>query len=593
MLTSHQLLPAWSSALSYWRLTGEIEPPAIDNTQSEMARIDVGTRLVTINGKLVDALKLGDCLEAILAHELGHIIRYPGTLANYARLRLLERQVIPLPRMGLAVLSGRFEQRTSAIRELQANAYSFVNLFTDLMINARLGSGPFQTQVVRVYQAYSKRVLREREQSHEPFMFVLMMYEEMWSLPPGALCANPLAPSAAIRAEAQVLAERLRRLKGNIYAEFLCFLGTIMRFGVPEHYWERFALDRMALSRVPNEPHAEPSIEDWAGALTPAERERTGVQQAISENWFDYDSPSTERFSPDPRVGRHERERLLSMATEDRITGLPGYGTDNADQIPIIMAAYYRREASRYFLPPARNLAWVDDLVPIHTDDWQIGDDIQEIDWISSLSLRGPHFGAILPLKRLRAPEFEASERPVVDSRLELYLDVGGAAPDPRATSSPMTLAAQILATTVTRSGGAVRQILYSNGPVLQWRWTRSEVELSSFLMHYVGGDSVFPFSTLEQSLHESGRLRPFRVVITTETVAGVDGLADSELEILRAAVQVSQTMYFFLYRPDREIADRLRSIGANVLEIPDVAEFPRFAAEVANAIQAHNEYAW
>ena len=593
MFTSDQLFAAWSSALSYWNMTGDIEPPAMDNRQSEMAQIDISTRIVSINSKIIDALDLNNCLEAVLAHELGHIMRYPGTTANYARLRLLERQVIPLPRMGLEPpKEGRIEEKTVTIRKLQANACSFVNLFTDLMINARLGSGPLRGQVVRVYQAYSERSTRKLGYSDEAFMFVLMMYEEMWSLSPGTLYTNEREDSKMLRAEAQVLAERLQRLRGNVYAEFLCFLGSIMRFGVPETYRIRFGLENAEAFRVPNEPIIEPSIEDWASALTPAERERSGVEHAIAENWFNHESPLPDRFGRRSEVdswAHNERERVRKMAIEDRITGLPGYGTENADLIPTIMAAYYRKEAARYFMPPPRNLVWVDDLVPTHVEDWQIGDEIQEIDWLSTLSLRGTLLGAIMPLKRSRAPEFEASERPVVGSYLELYVDVGGAAPDPRFTRSPMTLAAQILTTGVIRHGGAVRQILYSNAPVLQWRWTRSEVELSSFLMHYVGGDSVFPFSVLERSLQEPGRLKPFRIVIANSRVLGVDSKAERELEALRAAVRGSHAMFFFLYRPDLDEIRHLKSIGAEVLEIPDATEFPRFAGRVADAIQEHN----
>jgi hypothetical protein len=109
--------------------------------------------------------------------------------------------------------------------------------------------------------------------------------------------------------------------------------------------------------------------------------------------------------------------------------------------------------------------------------------------------------------------------------------------------------------------------------------------------MHYVGGDSVFPFSLLEQSLHESGNLKPFRVVIASSRVLAADDTSGRDLEILGAAVRSSRLMLFFLYRPDSDEVRRLKSTGAEVIEIPDAAEFSRFAVRVADAIQAHNEY--
>jgi hypothetical protein len=37
---------------------------------------------------------LCDCLTGILAHEVGHHVRYPGTLAVHARMRMIERSLL-------------------------------------------------------------------------------------------------------------------------------------------------------------------------------------------------------------------------------------------------------------------------------------------------------------------------------------------------------------------------------------------------------------------------------------------------------------------------------------------------------------------
>jgi len=69
-------------------------------------------------------------VEALLAHEIGHHVRFPGTLQTQARLRILERSLIPF------------------------DDYSVINLFTDLMINERLGLA-LKDQMVQVYQAFT------------------------------------------------------------------------------------------------------------------------------------------------------------------------------------------------------------------------------------------------------------------------------------------------------------------------------------------------------------------------------------------------------------------------------------------------------
>ena len=70
---------------------------------------------MTVNAQMILKNDLGDTLEAILAHEVGHHVRFPATMQTHARLRLLERTLVPF------------------------DDYSLINLFTDLMINERLG----------------------------------------------------------------------------------------------------------------------------------------------------------------------------------------------------------------------------------------------------------------------------------------------------------------------------------------------------------------------------------------------------------------------------------------------------------------------
>src|SRR5262249_8649210 len=103
--------------------------------------------------------KLLDCVEALLAHEIGHHVRYPGSLVVHARMCLLEKALLPL------------------------ESYSLTNLFTDLLINDTLRPA-LEEQLVRVYQAFDRGTRRE----HDPaFYFYLAVYEERWQREPGSL----------------------------------------------------------------------------------------------------------------------------------------------------------------------------------------------------------------------------------------------------------------------------------------------------------------------------------------------------------------------------------------------------------------------
>ena len=50
---------------------------------------------MTVNAEMILKNGLGDTLEAILAHEVGHHVRFPATMQTHARLRLLERSLVP------------------------------------------------------------------------------------------------------------------------------------------------------------------------------------------------------------------------------------------------------------------------------------------------------------------------------------------------------------------------------------------------------------------------------------------------------------------------------------------------------------------
>src|SRR5439155_4115315 len=101
----------WPRAQAHWSRFLLLRPPADDAAQPTVAHIDLGTRQVALHYRLIRAKGLLDCVEALLAHEVGHHVRYPGTLAVQARLRLLEKALLPL------------------------EGYSLINLFTDLLIN--------------------------------------------------------------------------------------------------------------------------------------------------------------------------------------------------------------------------------------------------------------------------------------------------------------------------------------------------------------------------------------------------------------------------------------------------------------------------
>jgi len=529
----------WEQARARWSQSLLLTAPVDDPHADGLARLNLRTREIQVNGALITKAGLLDSMEAILAHEVGHHVRYPGTFATHTRMLLLERSLIPI------------------------EGYSASNLFTDLMINEHLGRQPHtRLELARIYGALS----RDQDWQLDPaFAFYLTIYEELWALPPFDLVGEG-GPSFELaypgcRAEAQLLGQRLFRLGPNIYTQFLFFLSVLTRYLEPKKGEHPESQDPCKCDR------GAPGPDDWADALEPNAAERAAIAEARRQEWIskeDYD-----------RVGGES-------AFERRIGGLPGHGTDDASQVPEVMAAYYRLTAERYLFRPPSQRVLGERVVPSTLEEWEPGESTHDIDWPATLSRHGPVLGRATPLVRERLPDYEGLEVEMWQPRMEIYLDISGSMPDPRTTRNAMTLAAQILTMSAIRAGGWVRVLLYSQEFVRYWDWCRSEIEISRFLMHYIGGGTRFPFEVLDASIEECCDRQPVRVVISDADFDHNYKTADRGPAIIARAAEASASLVLMQHCPSEVSVDEYRRLGASTITVEDFAAFPKMAAELS-----------
>lgn len=566
----------WAQARGHWSQFLLLSDP-LDSPEPQIAQIHMGTRQVSVNyARLADKGVL-DCLEAVFAHEIGHHVRYPGSLAVQARLRLIERDLLPLA------------------------DYSLINLFTDLLINEKLGRvepddagrRPLRDQLARVYRAFTYDVLAAEVTVQEPvespgrdpkappatrtrsvpgwqqdpaFVFYLAVYEELWQTEPGTLIgqvADAFGQACPdYRADAQLLVQNLFGLAPNLYTQFIYFLSVVTRYVKP------LAGERPVGGDPCRCGKGEPSPEDWADALTPSAAEREAYERALREGWI-----SKEQADGWHAVGR-------------RVIGLPGFGTAQAEAVPEVMAAYYRLQAERYLLRPPPQRTEGEAIVPTTPEEWEPGDAVREIDWLATFLARGEHLGGVAPLKRAKVAEFEGFDQPLWLARVEIYLDVSGSMPDPRFAYNAMTLAAQILVAGAVRGGGWVRALLYSAGaPVRYWEWCRSELEMSRFLMHYIGGGTEFPFDALAASIAECGDRQPIRVIVTDTDFDTNYRTHAGHARVFADAAARSPHLVLLQHRPDPARVANYRAAGARVVRIEQMTDFPKMAADLAFAL--------
>jgi hypothetical protein len=531
---------AWPRAQARWSPFLLLKHPVDDEAQPTVAHIHLGTRQVALHHKLIAEKGLADCVEAILAHEIGHHVRYPASLVTQARLRLLERSLLPF------------------------DDYSVINLFTDLLINETIGH-ELHEPLARTYQAFSGDSNWEEGPA---FLFYMAVYEELWQMEPGSLMGPGVKEFEkayhGYRADAQVLSQDLFALGPNLFTQFIYFLSVLSRYIRPQKGKQPIIIDPYSCGC------GDPSPEDWAEALTPSTRELQAIERALAEGWL--------REETGDRM-RDEK------ALERRIRGLPGTKGADATLVPEVMAAYYRQQAERYLIKPPPQKRLGEAVVPTTLDDWEVGDAPRDIDWLSTLVQRGPVYGVVQPLKRVSIADVEGHEVAMWQPRIEIYLDVSGSMPDPRTTRNAMTLAAQILHTAAIRAGGWARALIYSNAAVKHWDWCRSEVELSRFLMHYVGGGTIFPFDVLQKSVQECVGTQPIRVAITDTDFDRNYDSKPTHADLFKEAVAASPHFVLLLHNPDAKKTPRYTQAGARVVRVERMEDFPRMAGALSQAL--------
>jgi hypothetical protein len=540
-LLEQEIARLWPKAQERWSRWLLLRDPNCDPEQHSIAQIDLVGRQITLNHREILERKLIGSVESILAHEIGHHVRYPGTMAVDARLRIVERTLLPYPK------------------------YSLINLFSDLMINEQLGH-TLKDQLAAVYRAYAndRPALEGKKFERDPaFLFYLMIYEELWGLEPqNLLGSHDLSGYPGARAEARLLAQNLFHLGPNLYTQFLYFISVVLRYVNPPDKGEPAAAVTVECRR------GDPTADDWAAALRPNAAEEEAIRRALREGWL-----------------REEDAERMRGGVDTRAAGLPGRETDDAHQVPEIMAAHYRQEAERHLLRPPRQRLLGEAVVPTTLDAWEPGDPLTNIDWIATFRERGAAFGSAAPLMRAKVAEYEGYDVTLWQPRTEIYLDVSGSMPDPRNSENAMTLAAQILCTSTVRAGGLVRAILYSVGVVEHFEWCRSEIEMSRFLMHYIGGGTEFPFARLKESVKECGREQPIRVVISdSDFDANYSSKADNR-GILAEAIERSARFVMLLHAPKAANVREYRERGAMVIEVHELQDFPKMATELARAL--------
>lgn len=532
---------AFPRALSHYSRYLLVRRPAIDDDGTILARIDLASRSIRLGGQAIVNANLQDCLEGLIAHVIGHHVGFPGSPVAHARLLLLERSFLPkLPRT-----------MTVPLYEL---------LIDERLVRTSPPDAPIEDELCKML-----RVRAEQSPDDALFLFQCAVVEELWQRPEGdilgATKANFAADFPHHRIEARLVAQNVFGYAPDLTLQYLYFASIAFRYAL-----QSSSQGERADSGTIGE---EPTAEEWAEALLPSKTEKEAIDKAIEEGFF----------------SGKLIDALKNQDLEQRAAGVPGQGGEHSRLVTDVMAAHYRREAEKLLFSPPPIATFSDALVPTTVEEWEPGESIAEIDWLTTLRVRGEVLGTATPLIRERIADEEGSVVPSFEGRTEIYLDVSGSMPDPTKALNAMTLAAQILVTGTIRAGGAARALLYSTENVKHWQFCRSEKILSKFLMRYIGGGTSFPFDVLAESVESERHLQPIRVVITDSDFDWNYDSRPTNAAIVKKAADKSPAFVLLLHAPNRDRVRQYETAGARVVPVRTLSDFPVMAAALAHSL--------
>jgi hypothetical protein len=538
---------AWKDALAVWDVSVTLSPPVGLGGKGKsdwkgdepLAYIDLATRQVVVNLPLLEKLGALSSLTAVLAHEIGHHVRFPHSLALAASLQLLEKRLIP------------------GLRQ------SLTNLFFDLLVNEFVGR-TCKDELCQVYQGF----LKDKGPPPPLFCFYLAAYEELWGKPAGHLV--PRRSLAVMnnaypgwRAEARVFVQTFYSLP-NVHLQFVYFCSRFVRY-IPDPEKLAYVIPLGHDVPAPDEDAFDAAVRGFG-----AEETDDALREAQERGLLDQ-SGLEAQAEPDP------------LESIDAITRhLPGQQAAGFKQA--LVSRHYKRLVDQHLIQPPPSEAAPEPSLPTVTEEWEWGDNPRTIDWTATLLARGP-LGPASPLRRDLEPE-EPSPASRSFPAVEIYLDTSGSMPDPSRSLNAMTLAAQILAASALRKQGIVRGIVYSSGKPLVSDWMYDEERARLFLLQYAGGGTDYPFDVLKASARD--RSDVVRVIISdSDFLANVQG--QGAMDALRFAVDKSRLVVAFLAIDPKWATQVLAPVVGSprfrLVPVSSLNDFGRAAASLADAL--------
>lgn len=547
----------WPAALEAWSRFTRLRPPTLcvsvaaarrEGLSGSFAMIRLADQAVVVSLPDVVATGVEDYALEVLAHEIGHHVLAPATLTDHARTIARMRWSLPT---------------------VEARAPMIANLYTDLLINDRLQRSA-GLQLADVYRTIGRRA----GSGGSLWAVYMRIYEILWILERGSLGGGPTDD----RMEGDAwLGARLVRSYARDWLDGSGRFAALMLPYLLDDETSQEVLAKLFDTRdaamdgeVPGLADEDPG--ERTGAVHPAEEGELAEDAEVGEEIEPKETPA-------PTAQRGQARQPFEYGEILRGAGL---ALDDHE----VAVRYYRERAMPYLVPfPSIRSPEGHEPLPEGLEPWDIGQPLDEIDWLQSVLESPLVVPGMTTVRRLYGTtEGALPEREPLD--LDLYVDSSGSMVDPRRLVSYPALAGAILALSALRAGARVQATLWSGKHQVAGTpgFVRDERAVLRTLTGYFGGGTAFPIHRLRDTYADRQRQqRPTHILVVSDD--GASTMFDHD-ERGASGWEVA-----------REALDRAQGGGTLVLELPEdwerVPAGGYYGAACADIRRARDELGW
>lgn len=485
---------AWPQALAAWSKFTRLTDPRLCTSRVEaagegltgsFAMIRLVDQSIVINLAKIAHLGLEDYGREILAHEIGHHVFAPGSARDQFRLLARIRRGLPT---------------------LEHQAAMVANLYTDLYINDRL-QRQAGMRMDDIYRLIAKNSDGGKKQENSLWVLYMRIYEHLWKLDKGSLC-GPLTRTS-IDTDAWLGSRLIRVYAGDWITGAGRFAALVLPYLVKGQE-AAGGLEYLQDTR------------DAAAGCVPSGAQEIEDDE-VSGNMHPIDDPAISGLDS---VGKED-------GTEESDAGQGAGQTREPFEYGEILKAsgiklsaqdiairYYRERALPHLVAfPVKIAPQPDEPEMESTEPWDMGDPLDQIDWMQSLIHAPSPIPGMTTVRRAYGDSSETQEKPsVVD--LDLYVDSSGSMPNPQTDTSYLALAGAIIALSALKARASVQVTLWSGAHQVQQ--TRGFVTDSDAILRvltgYYGGGTAFPIHKLRETYcGPVPRARPTHILMISD----------------------------------------------------------------------------